>query len=179
MIDHELKEACSQALGRYVEQANAYYRRRMPLPKLLFDLRGATAGQMVAQRVTRSRTEYSIRLNSALLKQHVHYFTAQVLPHEVAHMVVDWIYGRRVRAHGEEWQAVMRDCFGCRPERCHSLPTVPARTHRRDYIYRCACQSHAFTARRHKSAQSGSTYLCRTCKGTLQYEGRADGALNA
>lgn len=154
-----------------VEHANLYYRRRMLVPEILFDLKGATAGQLITRTITRSKKVYQIRLNHRLMKDNMTFFLDQVLPHEIAHMVVDRVYGARVKPHGIEWQSVMRQCFRVDPARCHSLEVEPARQHRRDYIYRCDCQQHEFTARRHKNAQKGSQYICRTCGSELMYEG--------
>ena len=169
-VPPEMESFVRQRVCTHVDQANQFYQRRMPVPRLDFSLRGSTAGQMVAQRVTARRSNYTLRFNGALLVAHPDYFMADVLPHEVAHMVVDWIHGRRVKPHGLEWQRVMLECFHASPQRCHDLPVAPARRHRRDYLYRCGCQTHEFTARRHRNAVNGSRYVCRSCGDSLVYQ---------
>lgn len=133
--------------------------RRLPVPAVAFDLRGRAAGQAVFAR--RSR-ECRIRINAKLLASHPREMLDETVPHEVAHVVIYRLHGRRVRPHGAEWKALMR-AFGVAPEPCHTLPSEPARR-LKQYRYRCACSEPVWlTSIRHNRARRGTVYLCRRC----------------
>jgi predicted SprT family Zn-dependent metalloprotease len=81
-----------------------------------------------------------IRLNPVLLKSGNREMLDETLVHEAAHLVVYWRHGRRVRPHGQQWQALMH--LAGLPARAtipHSkikaLPTVL----RARYLYRHRC----------------------------------------
>lgn len=133
--------------------------RRLPIPEVAFDLRGRSAGQAVFAR--RSR-EARIRINAGLLASHPREMLDDTVPHEVAHVVVFRLYGRKAKPHGEEWKALMR-AFGVDPAPCHTLPTEPTRQLKR-FRYRCDCDEPVWlTSIRHRRAQRGTDYLCRRC----------------
>lgn len=138
--------------------------RRLPVPAVSFDLRGRAAGQAV---FARRRRDTRIRINAALLASHPREMLEDTVPHEVAHVVIFRLYGRRAKPHGQEWKALMR-AFGVDPAPCHSLPTEPARTLKR-FRYECACDEPAWlTSIRHNRAQQGTDYVCRRCGETLR-----------
>ncbi len=112
-----------------------------------------------------------IRLNSELLLTHGAQFWRETLPHELAHLIVWQLHGRRVRPHGAEWQAVMR-LFGAGLERCHSFTVLPTRR-QREYVYHCACRAHHLSAVRHGRIQRGGRYICVRCHTPLKERIRA------
>ena len=139
--------------------------RRLPVPAVAFDLRGRAAGQAIFAR--RSR-DCRIRINAALLASHPQEMIAETVPHEVAHVVIYRLYGRRARPHGKEWKALMR-AFGVDPAPCHTLPAEPVRQLKR-FRYACGCEEPAFlTSIRHKRAQKGTDYVCRVCGEKLRF----------
>jgi len=139
--------------------------RRLPVPDVRFDLRGRAAGQAVFAR--RSR-QVHIRINTALLASHPQEMLDDTVPHEVAHVVIFKLYGRRAKPHGKEWKALMR-AFGVEPKPCHTLPAEPTRQLRR-FRYECACEEPALlTSIRHKRAQQGTDYVCRRCGEKLRF----------
>lgn len=134
--------------------------RRLPLPEVVFDLRGRAAGQAVLARHRGGRDR--IRINAALLASHPREMLAETVPHEVAHVVVHRLHRRRTRPHGAQWQSLMR-AFGVAPEPCHTLPVEPTRRLQR-FRYTCACTEAAWlTSIRHNRASRGTAYLCRRC----------------
>ena len=136
---------------------------RLPVPAVRFDLRGRAAGQAI---LARRRGDCAIRINAALLASHPREMLAETVPHEVAHVVIHRLCGRRAKPHGAEWKALMR-AFGVEPAPCHTLPAEPTRRLTR-HRYRCRCDEPAWlTSIRHKRAQAGTTYLCRQCGETL------------
>ncbi len=143
---------------------------RLPDPKVAFDLRGLAAGEA-------SPSDWAIRYNDELLARHGEEFLAEIVPHEVAHLVVAGRYRRkRCRPHGEEWREVM-EFFGVAPRRCHSFEVTPARRMRR-FAYRCSCEApHLLTKRAHLRIRRGTAqYSCRRCGDVLV---RVEGSVRA
>lgn len=136
---------------------------RLPVPDVVFDLRGRSAGQAVFS--GRSRQGH-IRINPLLLASHPAEMLAQTVPHEVAHMAIFRLHGRRAKPHGHEWKALMA-AFGVDASPCHALPAEPSRRLRR-YRYECGCDEPAWlTSIRHRRAQQGTEYVCRICRQRL------------
>lgn len=154
---HAQVEACYQ-------QADAHFNREFNRPQVSFRLRGQKAG--VAH-----LDENLLRFNPALYAQNREDFLRQTVPHEVAHMIARALYGRRIRPHGSEWQAIMREVFRLPPQRCHSY-AVQRRPVAR-FIYRCSCpeRDFPFSSQRHRLVARGSRYFCRRCKATLVFSG--------
>lgn len=135
-----------------------------------FDLRGKTAGMVKFQR----GQAYVVRYNPRLLAENRDDFLTQTVPHEVAHVVTNLLFGPRAKPHGAQWQTVMR-YFGAEPRRCHGYDVSGAPPRRlRRFDYHCACRTHRLTSIRHNRIQAGGTYLCRHCGQVLFPGGRAD-----
>ncbi|PJX14977.1 metallopeptidase [Halomonas sp. 141] len=133
----------------------------LPTPGVWFDLKGAGAGQAHWGR-------QGLRFNPVLMAANRMAFFDEVIPHEMAHWLVFHLAnGTRLKPHGREWQTVMRDLFGLEPRVTHRFDIGQAQS--RPYRYRCACQTHAFTARRHALVVKGQRYRCRHCHQTLVY----------
>lgn len=160
--DDDLRARVRRDTAYWIERAREITgasARRLPVPAVAFDLRGRAAGQAIFAR--RSR-DCRVRINDALLQSHPQEMLAETVPHEVAHVVIYRLYGRRAKPHGKEWKALMR-ALGVEPVACHALPTEPVRQLKR-YRYACACDEPAWlTSIRHRRAQQGTDYLCRRC----------------
>ncbi|ABR00697.1 Protein SprT [Haemophilus influenzae] len=94
-------------------------------------------------------------------------FIRQVVPHELAHLIVYQMFGR-VKPHGKEWQLVMNEIFKLPADTCHQfdIKNVQGKT----FEYRCACQTHFLTIRRHnKIMKENIEYLCKKCRGKLVF----------
>lgn len=134
-----------------------------PTPRIAieirFDLRGKSAGQV---RI-RSRSSYLIRYNPNLLERGGSDFLRRTVPHEVAHVLAHYRYGSRIRPHGPEWQAVMRE-LGAEPSRCHSYDVTGLDQRRVNYFdYHCGCMDHRLSSIRHNRIAKGQRYHCRRC----------------
>ena len=124
--------------------------------------------------------EHRIALNEILLLENPEPMLRDTVAHEFAHIVVWWRYLQQKRqaldeaqvppprAHGNEWQTVMRYVFEVEPARCHRFDTsnTGARVQRR-WEYRCACQVHLVTTSKHRRAQGGARYVCSDCSNVL------------
>ena len=149
---------------RYISIASAFFDRNIPAIPILFDLKGRAAGMYKSRLGTRQ-----IRFNPYLFTKYFQDNLNDTVPHEVAHYITDVIYGlKRIRPHGEEWQAIMQ-LFGIEAQRTHSfdLQGIPQRQQKR-FTYQCGCKLYQLTTRRHNLIQKGERrYLCRSCKGEL------------
>lgn len=149
-----------ERLAELVTLAEKIYGRSFRTPSISFDLRGVVAGIAYESR-------HHVQLNAQLFMENEQAYYLSVIPHEWAHLVTGILHPlKKVHAHGEEWQSVMRS-LGANPERYHQLDTARSTVHKQ-YVYFCKCKEYVFSAIRHKYAQTGrSDYQCRKCKMTL------------
>lgn len=167
----DLQRSAIEELDRCLTLAETYFQRRFELGAVSFCLRGRSAGQFRTRPVKNSgfravRANLSeIRFNAVMLEKYGDRFIAETVGHEVAHFIVFELYGRSVRPHGKEWQAVMMDVLQQNPEVTHQYETKPARRLKR-YAYVCGCPElvHELTSIRHNKVMSKKArYLCRKC----------------
>lgn len=145
---------CEAALSQRLEQAEQALQQSWPRPQLSYTQRGKAAGTAHLQR-------WEIRLNPVLLVENQALFLHEVIAHELAHLLVFARHGR-VAPHGKAWQAMMRQVFGLAPRVTHQLDISSLQGPL--FAYRCACQEHRLSLRRHNKVQRGqSRYLCRHC----------------
>lgn len=88
-----------RGLREKLAQANLKLGRNYPEPKLSYTQRGTSAG-------TAWLESYEIRLNPVLLLENSEAFIEEVVPHELAHLLV-WKHFGRVAPHGKEWKWMM------------------------------------------------------------------------
>lgn len=164
----DLRNGAIRAVRDAERRARDFYRLDLPPATLDFSLRGRCAGQA---RVGSDGLPL-LRLNLALLADNREDYLAVTIPHEVAHLVVFWPFRNRrtrPRPHGPEWQAVMRDCFGLEPVRCHAYRTTPARVVPRPFLYACDCREHRLTALLHRRLRRAGSASCRRCRTVLRF----------
>jgi SprT protein len=169
----ELQQRAEQAVRLAERKARNYSGLALPDAKIDFSLRGRCAGQ--AQMTGQGRL--CIRINLQLLTDNCDDYLTRTIPHEVAHLLVNWQHRKRRRKpqpHGPEWQAVMTDCFDLEPQRCHSYATTPARVVPRNFLYLCSCREHKLTSIMHNRIRKTGGALCRICKGSLQFSTQLD-----
>ena len=142
-----------------VEQARELFDRPFPAVQVRLDLRGVTAGQY------RGGPRPCIRYNAGLAARHWSVFCDRTVPHEVAHYIVDQLYGAHgARPHGREWRQLMH-AFGADPSRCHSYDVSGLGVRRqRRYAYHCSCRTHQLSTTRHRRIlQQKAVYHCTRC----------------
>jgi len=131
-----------------------------PTPEILLNQRGRIAGAALLQRNI-------IKLQPKLFEQNQAYFVSDVIPHELAHLVVYRYFGK-VKPHGAEWQHLMTKVFGIAPDVRHRLDVTNIGIH--TFRYQCACDAMLLTAIRHNRIRSGKQqYHCRKCKQALVF----------
>ncbi len=152
-----LKIQVQRKLKQSLTLANAYFEKEFIMPQINFNVRGAKAGVAYLQR-------NEIRFNPILLQENSDEFIKNVVPHELAHIIVYQQFGK-VKPHGKEWQGVMEQVFGVPAETCHQFELSSVRE---TFQYQCACQIYLLTIRRHNAIQQkGRSYVCRKCRQTL------------
>ena len=150
--------------GEIIRHASRIYTQNFPLIPIKFDLKGRAAGMYRVH--NRDRV---IRYNPYIFAKYFDDNITTTVPHEVAHYIVDMLYGaHRVRPHGAEWQQVMLT-LGAEPTVTgqYDLSGIPIRRQQR-HRYRCACTKHNIsTARHNKILRGKARYYCRSCKSKL------------
>ncbi|UNH38150.1 SprT family zinc-dependent metalloprotease [Moellerella wisconsensis] len=132
-------------------------------PTLNYRQRGTTAGSAYL-------AEWQIRLNPVLLIENGEAFIQEVIPHELAHLLVYRCFGRvGITPHGKEWQWMMQEVLEVTPQRTHKFSVESVKS--QGFMYHCRCpQPHELSLRRHNKVQRGtSQYLCRKCKEPLSW----------
>ena len=110
---------------------------------------------------------FAIKFNRTLLLENSDEFIRQVVPHELAHLIVYQVFGR-VKPHGQEWQAVMTQLFNLPADTSHQFDVESVQG--KMFAYQCECQTHYLTIRRHNRIQRDKiSYLCRKCQGKLVF----------
>ena len=160
----------------YIKRAAEIFKREFALIPVRFDLSGRAAGMFKVSGESRW-----IRYNPFIFSKYYEQNIDVTIPHEVAHYVVDKIYGhgrsslfssRRIRPHGPEWKNVMRE-FGADASATFSLNLdgLPVRTYRQ-YLYVCGCREHQLGSRRHmRLSRKQTQYRCRYCGEELKLTG--------
>ena len=149
-----LQQAVMRSLREKLQLANQRLERYYPEPKLVYQQRGTAAGTAWLQ-------HWEIRLNPVLLMENQQAFIDEVVPHELAHLLV-WKYYGRVAPHGKEWKWMMESVLGVPAERTHKFETASVSS--RSFPYRCGCRQHQLTVRRHNRVVRGeSEYRCVEC----------------
>ena len=149
-----LQQSVMRCLRENLAKANLALKRNYPEPKLVYQQRGTSAGTAWLQ-------EYEIRLNPVLLAENQQAFIDEVVPHELAHLLV-WKHFGRVPPHGKEWKWMMEAVLGVPARRTHQFELSSIRT--KTVPSRCRCQLHQLTIRRHNRVVRGeATYRCVHC----------------
>jgi SprT protein len=169
MIDPITQTQQQQVLDesvRYIKLAELKLQQAFPVIPVYFDLKGRAAGMYKVQAGNRL-----LRFNPYLFARYYKENFNDTIPHEVAHYLVDMLYGiKNVRPHGKEWKAMMH-LLGAKPQRTHQfdLQGIPQRTYRH-FRYQCNCNSFQLTSRRHNLITRGQRrYFCPNCKSELQF----------
>lgn len=153
-----LQQAVMRTLRNKLQLANQRLERNYPEPAVSWQQRGTAAGSAWPLR-------WEIRLNPVLLMENQQTFIDQVVPHELAHLLV-WKQFGRVAPHGKEWKWMMSEILEVPALRTHRFDVDSVKS--RLYPWYCDCQQHQLTLRRHNKAVRGSSqYRCIRCNSLL------------
>ena len=147
------------------QQAEIYFKRPFARPLTQFTLRGRSAGTAHLQ-------QNRLRFNPVLLRENSEAFLAEVVPHEISHLLCFQLFGK-TKPHGREWQSIMLKLFKVSPNTTHSFDTQSVKG--KDFEYRCACGPVRLSIRRHNKVLRGETrYLCKRCHTHLTFTEAAE-----
>lgn len=139
-------------------KANRFFGKEFIAPAISYAVRGQKAGVAYLER-------NEVRFNPILLAENSQVFIQQTVPHELAHILVYQLFGK-VAPHGKEWKMMMEDVFGVPANIYHSFDTRNTAKH---FEYRCDCQIHLLSIRRHNALQRGQRqYICTKCRKPLR-----------
>lgn len=152
-----LQQAVMHSLREHLARANSRLEKNFPEPAIVYQQRGTTAGSAWLQ-------QWEIRLNLVLLMENKQAFVDEVVPHELAHLLV-WKHFGRVAPHGKEWKWMMETVLGVSARRTHKFCTDSVQ---QTFAYACQCRQHKLTVRRHNRVIRGETrYRCTYCGSEL------------
>lgn len=155
-----LQQAVMRCLREKLQLAAEHFAEEFAEPKIVYQQRGTSAGTAWLQ-------AWEIRLNPVLLLENQHAFIDEVVPHELAHLLVFRRFGR-VAPHGSEWRWMMESVLRVPASRTHGFETASVQS--KTFPYQCACQRHQLTVRRHNRVLRGeSEYRCRRCGDKLRF----------
>ncbi|GAB1437680.1 SprT family zinc-dependent metalloprotease [Providencia sp.] len=157
-----LQQQVMRTLREKLALAEQKLEQTFPEPSINYKQRGTTAGSAYLQ-------EWEIRINPTLLIENTEHFIDEVVLHELAHLLVFKVFGRKgIAPHGKEWKWMMQHVLEVTAKRTHNfaVTTVKSKTFR----YYCACETvHELTIRRHNKVVRGENqYLCRRCGEVLK-----------
>lgn len=155
----EQKQAIEAKVAEVIAQLNASGRlpeqTHLLVPNVSYDLTGTVAGYATGR--------YNIRINTSLLHTNWEEMLNVTVPHEVAHCVVQQVWGNRgikIKSHGQQWQWVMA-LLGLPAQRCHDMQITKTRKHPRKYVYDCGQCEHNLTLNKHNKIQKkNAQYVC-------------------
>jgi SprT protein len=163
-VPFDIKQGAKKSLRDWYRMSCARFGPRIGLPSISFDLRGAST---VAQAWV---GENHIQLNAGALVADEARFSAEVIPHELAHLLAYRIYGAEIAPHGDEWQKIM----GALGVEANVTYDVEYETDSSGpYIYACHCGKHGISARRHNILwrSKGTKVLeCQKCGEVLRFK---------
>lgn len=135
----------------------------MSMPDVGFFYKGRVAGKAYYY-------QNRVTFNVILAKENEGEFLNTV-KHEVAHLVTHKLYPF-AKAHGPEFKRIFI-MLGGNGERCHNYDVSSVSTRQeRKFEYKCNCQSHMVTARKHANMQrAAGSYRCKRCKAPVVYVG--------
>lgn len=163
-ITHSQQQSVLNEAVRYIRLAEKKLQQAFPIIPVYFDLKGRAAGMYKVQAGQRQ-----LRFNPYLFSRYYEENFNNTVPHEVAHYLVDMIYGiKNVRPHGKEWKTMMH-LLGAEPQRTHQfdLQGIPQRSYQL-ISYQCRCNDFQLTSRRHNMIVRGKRrYFCPNCQSEL------------
>jgi SprT protein len=153
MLTIEQKSQLNDIVKQCYIQAEQRLNKRFPRPAVLFNQRGKIAGCALLQQNT-------LKFHPTLYLQNKEHFLTNVVPHEIAHLLVWQLFGKTA-PHGKEWKHMMVSVFDLPPHRTHqyNVDNIGLKS----TLYFCECGDIPLTIRRHNKVLKGAIYRCRTC----------------
>lgn len=103
LLSEEVMVLVYQKVAECIKKLNAHYKVEFELPDIRFDLHNEIGGLAYPDLQI-------LRFNLILLLENREHYLANVVPHEVAHLFVPFVFGDvwpRPSGHGSHWHEVM------------------------------------------------------------------------
>ena len=123
-------------------------------------------------------------LHPDLLKEFGDVYIQRTVIHEFAHIVTRSLYPsgfrgyKKVHSHGHEFKSVCKYLGYPQVGKATTdvyagskTTSTPERKQMNTFTYTCACDTHEISAIRHRRAQRGTSYTCRSCKTQIKPKG--------
>lgn len=159
-LPEHFADSIENALAALVEKASKTLGKEIAMPSLVYNQRGKIAGSARLQ-------THQIRLNPILLMDNLERFIHEVLPHELAHLIVFKLYGKTL-PHGHQWKSIMQEVFNLPPLTRHNMDV--SKVAGPSFQYRCGCNLVQLSIRRHKKVLRGQHYKCIKCREILTFD---------
>ncbi len=155
----------------YIVKAEDIFRgKSVPMIPIDFNMTGKCAGQhkyTCRRNWTTGRHEYynhTLRFNRVLMNENPKEYLENVVPHEVAHYIVSFMYPK-TQSHGREWKDMMTMVMDRPATTRHNMDTTNSRRKVKRHVYRCSCQEHVISTVKHnRILRNHTTYRCKYCK---------------
>jgi SprT protein len=145
-------------VDHFIAIANNEYQRELEGPHVRFDKRGTCGG-------TADFSLNELNFNARLMLENWDEYLNQIIPHEVAHLVKNAVFGTKrkgalMRSHGTYWQRIMR-VFGISSDRTHNMDVSNVAQPKRKFLYECQCCKVEFilSSVKHNKAVRGTKRL--------------------
>ena len=163
-IGEDQRDEVIQLTHHFITRSERLFQTSLQYLPVSFDLKGRCAGMYRIKNGVKL-----IRFNPWIFSLHYQQNLYDTVPHEVAHYVVETLFGTRgIKPHGEEWRNVMIS-LGREPKTTcdFSIEGVPTRQ-LRHFAYRCQCRTHRVSSIRHNRILRGQVYCCKYCGAELK-----------
>lgn len=120
--------------------------------------------------------KHEVSFNTVHLRENLESMLHETVAHELAHLVCFHVHGRSAKAHGYEWQSIMRDWFNVEPSRLHDYDQSNVKAKRQDrWAATCACDKvhRISTTKRNSIIFKGIGYHCLICNQTITLTGES------
>ena len=169
-----LLKVADSCLDTLTQKAAIELNMKIVKPSLCLSQRGKIAGSALLQK-------YHIRLNAILFWQNQSAFIEDVIPHELAHLIVYERYSTgfrnkvrnglgksAVKPHGKEWQSIMKGVFKRPAHVTHAFEVKDVM--QATFEYECHCDQPVLLSliRHNKVIRNKQSYRCRKCKEVLR-----------
>lgn len=179
--DEELEAAIGAKTKELTLKACAFYHITPKGLDMMFSKTGRAGG---CAGYNEDTGRYYLDFNWELARKNPDEYLQQIIGHEVAHIINDWLHPGKNDHHGYNWQCIMVKCFGLMPDRCHHMETTGQyKPQERKHIYECpSChfQYHLKQALHSRIASGKRGATCSQCyrKSVLVYKGQKNPLLD-
>jgi predicted SprT family Zn-dependent metalloprotease len=177
MTEADMKEYITRRVGGAMKRAEIHFGQKFIAPKILFKLRGGTAGFAKFTRDAKNcEMRYSVNFNMAIAMRHPKEFLARTVGHEVAHVIESQLYGKM--SHSRAWKQI-DILLGGDGTRCHSynVEGIKGRNRTKVHYYKCSCCDKMVklsTTKHNRMRKNPRAYIHSSCNGTLVYFSSGD-----